>query len=353
MSVTNELGALVGAQHGQPVVDPAAVAHVEQTHADRPAPGGVGVRCGQQDQLRERGVGEAFTDPLLLGGDHLGGGLADRQPAVAPKSLVVVVDQHRGAVGVAVQAVPPQLEDLFGPPAGVHEQFDRDPDLAARGPALEQRHPFTQLPHDRGGDVPAGLPAFGLGGDVTGGEDEVLAQPGGRAAGAGQPQCPDPAQDALDVPTDLGALFRAALAGRDQVGQPVEERFDVTASQGCRVGAVVGAVGAQALRQSGQAADQVGHHVAGAAPAPARQLIGGPPLGSLAQPGLTDPGEPQPPTQPEHLQLPHVQDSFRLRVGEGEPGMAGQCPQHRPFLLAHPLGRVGRQRVHGVGLQPA
>jgi hypothetical protein len=131
-----ELGA-VGAVQGRELVDPVAVAQVEQATAERLGAGGVGVRGREQDQLGERGVGEAFPDPLLLSGDHCGGGLADRQPALAPVPLVVVVDQHGRVVAVVAQAVQGQAQDLGGSPSGVHEQLDRDPDLAAGGSAFE------------------------------------------------------------------------------------------------------------------------------------------------------------------------------------------------------------------------
>jgi hypothetical protein len=68
-----ELSAIVSSEDGE-LVDPGAVAQVEQTAADGLAPGGVGVRRGQQRQFRGWGVGEAFPDAALLGGDQRGGG---------------------------------------------------------------------------------------------------------------------------------------------------------------------------------------------------------------------------------------------------------------------------------------
>ena len=50
-------------------------------------------------------VGELGPDPLLLVGDHGGGGLADRQAPAQAIGLGVVIDQDGAAVLVAVQAV--------------------------------------------------------------------------------------------------------------------------------------------------------------------------------------------------------------------------------------------------------
>ena len=51
--------------------------------------------------------------------------------------------------------------------------------------------------HDRRRQVAAGFAAFGLGGDVAAAQGEVVAQPGGGAAGAGQPERADPGEDRL------------------------------------------------------------------------------------------------------------------------------------------------------------
>ena len=89
----------------------------------------------------------------------------------------------------------------------------------------------------------------------------------------------------------------------------------------------------------------------GAVTAAARELVGGPPLGRLAQPGLRDRGEPQPARQPEHRQLPHVLGLLGFRVAERERGVPGQRGQQRALLPAGP-GCRGRG-VHGVGLRVA
>lgn len=228
------------------LVDPGPVPEIQQSAADRFAAGGVGVGCGQPDQLRERGGGETLTDPPLLGGDQCGGGLVDRQPALAPVTLVVVIDQHGSAVGVAGQAVPAQPPDLLGAPTGVDEQLDRDPDLTAGRSAFEPRQLLAQLRHDRRGQIPAGFTAFGFGGDVAEGEGEIVAQPRGGAAGRVSPSARIRPSIPLDVPADPGPQLRAALADRGQVGLPVQERLDVAARQDDGMVAVVGSAALQA-----------------------------------------------------------------------------------------------------------
>ena len=120
--------------------------------------------------------------------------------------------------------------------------------------------------------------------------------------------------------------------------------------------AVVGSAAAQALRQAHHAGEQAAQHAGGAVTAAARELVGGPPLGRLPQPGLRDGGEPQPPRQPEHRQLPHVLGLLGFRVAERECGVAGQRGEHRALLPPH-SGRRGRGvhgvGVHGVGLRVA
>ncbi|OBS02577.1 hypothetical protein A9W98_01140 [Mycobacterium gordonae] len=111
-------------QHGHSV-DPGAVGEREGKPGDRAAPAGVAPVGGQQLELADRGVRVACPNPLLLGEDHLGGLLADRQPACGPVGLVVVIDQHGLPVVVSGQAVEVQIADLFGAAAGVDSQLDR------------------------------------------------------------------------------------------------------------------------------------------------------------------------------------------------------------------------------------
>jgi hypothetical protein len=80
---------------------------------------------GQQFQVPDGRVRETRADPLLLGEDHLGRGLGDRQPPLRAAGLVVVIDQHRRAVIVAGQAAERQRGDLFRAAAGVDGQLGR------------------------------------------------------------------------------------------------------------------------------------------------------------------------------------------------------------------------------------
>ena len=61
--------------------------------------------------------------------------------------------------------------------------------------------------------------------------------------------------------------------------------------------------------------------VGGAGPPVARQFLGCPPLGRLAQPRLGDTGERQSPGMAEDRQVPDVVDLFAAGVGQGpDPG---------------------------------
>ena len=128
----------------------------------------------------------------------------------------------------------------------------------------------AQLRHDRGGQVAAGFAAFGLGGDVVAVEGEVVAQPGGGAAGAGQPQRADPGEDPRTSRQVLAPDSGLNSPVEHQVAQPVQERFDVAAAQQAGVVAVVGAAAAAALRQPHQAGERAAQHAGGAVAAAAR-----------------------------------------------------------------------------------
>jgi hypothetical protein len=69
--------------------DPLAVPGVEHVDADWRAPLGVAAWCGQQCQLCGRGVRKPRPHPVLLVGNDLRGGLADRQalPELAALAL--------------------------------------------------------------------------------------------------------------------------------------------------------------------------------------------------------------------------------------------------------------------------
>ena len=104
----------------------------------------------------------------------------------------------------------------------------------------------AQHGHDLRRQVPAGLAALGLGGDVAEPEGEVTGQPGGRLAGPGQAQGADPGQRSAGAAADDVAVVAADRPGRLEVAEPVEEALDVgPAERGRDEPAVV--AGAQAF----------------------------------------------------------------------------------------------------------
>ena len=137
-------------------------------------PSGLRRGVGSSFSFSGRGVGKALPDPLLLVGDHRGGGLADRQPPAEPVGFDVVVDQYGAAVFVAGQAVQRQIEDVLGAAAGVDAELGGDPDLDR----FEGVEVGAQDGHDLRWQVTAGLAAFGIGGDIAALDGEVPGQPG-------------------------------------------------------------------------------------------------------------------------------------------------------------------------------
>ena len=75
------------------------------------------------------GCEETRLHPVLLSGNDFRGSFADRQAPPEAVGLGVVVDEHRGAVLVAVQAVAGQGEDVLGPAPGVDADLGGDPHL--------------------------------------------------------------------------------------------------------------------------------------------------------------------------------------------------------------------------------
>jgi len=92
--VLGELAA-VRKRQGRHAADPVTVTLDEALHADRPGAVGVADHGRQQGQPCGRDSREACAHPLLLAGDHVGGGLPDGQPAPVAGALVVVIDEHR------------------------------------------------------------------------------------------------------------------------------------------------------------------------------------------------------------------------------------------------------------------
>jgi hypothetical protein len=71
-------------------------------------------------------VGEPCQRLALSGGEQVVQRLGDADRLVVVADLGLVVPEHRQAV-VAAQALQPEVDDLPGPAAGVHDRF---PDLA-------------------------------------------------------------------------------------------------------------------------------------------------------------------------------------------------------------------------------
>ena len=196
---------------------------VERVDADRRAPVGIAAWCGQQRQFRERGVGEIARTRCCWAVMTVGGGFADRQAPTEAVGLDVVVDEHRSAVLVAVQAVQRQGEDVLGPAPGVDADLGGDPDLDG----FEGVEVGAQDGHDLRGQVAAGFAAFGIGGDVAAFDGEIAGQSRRGLSRPGQAQGADTGQHLAHVAADAVAAVAADLADGLQVGQPVEEILDV------------------------------------------------------------------------------------------------------------------------------
>ena len=166
-------------------------------------PSGLRRAEGSSFSTRSGVLGNRAWTRCLLGGDHRGGGLADRQAAAQPVGLGVVVNQDRGAVFVAGQAVQRQADDVLGPPAGVDRDLDGGLDLSR----LQGVQAGAQRGHDFRWQVTARLAALGSGGNVGGGDGDVAGQPGGWLPGPGQAQGADPGQHGTGAPADHVAVI--------------------------------------------------------------------------------------------------------------------------------------------------
>jgi hypothetical protein len=167
-------------------VDPLAVRAGEGSLVVGPGPRGVRVVTREQWKVTGGRGGEPCPDVGLLAGDDSRGFLGDRQPPARPVVLGVGVDEHRLALGVTADAVEPQLADLVGPPPGVDHQLGHPAHVGAAAFGQDGQASVEDL-HHPGGQVPALLIGIGLGRDVVTSHDEVVGQPAGGAAGAGQP----------------------------------------------------------------------------------------------------------------------------------------------------------------------
>ena len=135
------------------------------------------------------GCEETRLHPVLLSGNDFRGSFADRQAPPEAVGLGVVVDEHRGAVLVAVQAVAGQGEDVLGPTPGVDADLGGDPHLDG----FEGVEVGAQDGHDLRWQVAAGLAAFGFGGDVAALDGEIAGSPAAVCPGVVRPRARIPA----------------------------------------------------------------------------------------------------------------------------------------------------------------
>ena len=239
----------------------------------------------------------------------VGGGLADRQPSSEPVGFDVVVDEYVAAVFVAVEAVQREVEDVFGTPAGVDADLGGDPDLGR----FEGVEVGAQHGHDLGGQAASGFAAFGIGRDIDAFDGEVAGQSGSVLTGPGQAQGSDSGEHLAHVAADHVALVAADPAGGFQVAEPVEEPFQVGTPEGGGIQTAVGSA-SEVLGQQPDVVD-LAANPRGATASVVRQLLGGPPLRRVGQPGLGDRGERQPPGMTEDRQIPSVLGLFDAGIG--------------------------------------
>ena len=289
---------------------------------------------------------------FLLAGDHLGGGVADRQAAAQPVGFDVVIDQDGTAVLIAGQAVQRQAEDVLGPAPGVDPDLGGGPDLGR----LKGVQVSAQDRHDLRRQVTARFAALRVGGDVGASDGDVTGQPGRGLAGPGQAQGADPGQYRPHIPADHVPAVAADPAICLQVGDPVEEALHVAAAQRGRVASLIWPA-VQVLRQQPHIVD-LRLDPGGAAAAVAGQLPGRPPLGGGRQPRLGDLGERQGAGVAEDRQVPDVLALLDAGVGQRPADIAGEGAQHRPGTLARSqtgialLDRDGLLAAEGVADRP-
>src|SRR5664280_419199 len=210
-----ELGAVTAMQRTQRV-DPSPVPVPEHRDGHRSAPVRVSPRRGQQFQLTGRGGGEALLHTRLLGGDHRGGRLVDRQTAPEPVGFGVVIDQHGLAALVPLQAVQREVEDVFRSTAGV----DADLDCGLEFGRPQAVQIGAQHGHDLRREVPPGFAAVRFGGDLP---PEIMAVLSANLDGLRPAELKAAIQIGIDTgrrPEDILNLPLDCLQ-RDKGGEPV------------------------------------------------------------------------------------------------------------------------------------
>ena len=170
-----------------------------------------------------------------------GGGLSDRQPAVGAVVLGVGVDQHRFAVGVAGQAVQPQLADLVGPPPGVHHQLGHPAHVGAAAFLQQVQVGVEDLQHPGGRSRPCSS-----GSGSAGMSWRPMMKSSGRPAasppGRVRPRARMSVRNRRASRQACTRMLGADRAGPLVMSQPVGEGDDVAAAEGRRVLTVVRAV---------------------------------------------------------------------------------------------------------------
>ncbi|GGV68426.1 hypothetical protein GCM10010277_77720 [Streptomyces longisporoflavus] len=218
--------------------------------------------------------------------------------------FVVVVDQRQLAVLVALEAVIGKSADLRGPAAGVDDQLDSGADLGGSG-GFEAVEVLAELCHHLGRQVLAGLVVLGVVRNVVGLQAEGLADPVQGLIALGQAQGPHPAQQSPGVSDHADVRVSAELVLFVQEPQPVQEDRHVDARDGANVLAVVGPVQPQAVRELDDRVD-VGLDGRAALAPPLGNVVQGPGLRGLPQPGLADLVEVDVAVQAERVAGPDV-----------------------------------------------
>ena len=264
--------------------------------------------CGQQFQLTDRGVGETCADPLLLGGDHRGGGLADRQPPAEPVGFGVVVDEHRGrrlCRGRRQSSGRLRMSSGRRPvsmPIWVAT-------LTSTGSRVSRWAHSTAM--ISGGRSRPGSPRSGSAGMSPRSRAKSPGSPAAACPGRVRPRARIPASTCRTSRQMHVAVVAADLAGRFQVASRLRKASMSVRPSAAGIQPVVGSA-ARGVPTAAQSVDLAADSRGAAAAVPG-QLLGRPPLRGSGQPGLGDAGERQPPRVAEDRQIPSVLGLFARR----------------------------------------